>query len=73
MSTQVGPFVDDTEELRWCGFLGHTVVVLTDGHGKLETCDLKSAREYAAECKPEAKPRIYRRTKIGWRFVEARP
>ncbi len=66
---RVGPFVDDKEELKYRGFMGHTVCVLTTGGGSLETCDLKSARAYAAEQGPGRNPRIYRRTRTGWRAV----
>lgn len=58
----------DKIELRYCGMLGHTIVVLTDGGGKLESCDLNSARRYAKE-EVARNPRIYKKTRKGWRRV----
>lgn len=61
--------IDDLE-LRFCGVLGHTVVVLTDGAGKLETCDVARARSYAKENEAH-RPRIYQRASKGrWKLVE---
>lgn len=65
---RVGPFIDDRDELKWRGLMGHTVCVLTTGGGSLETCDLARARTFAAE-EIAHNPRIYRKTKRGWSAV----
>jgi hypothetical protein len=60
--------------LEYAGALGHEYVVTLERDGnervRLETDDIASARREYAECvNPTTLPRIYRRTKMGWRLT----
>jgi hypothetical protein len=61
----------DQELLRYCGILGHTVVVISghgdDRSGRYETCDLSRARQFAADLSADLNPVVYLRGKRGWR------
>lgn len=60
--------------LEYAGALGHEYVLTLERDGiervRLETDSLDSARREYAECvNPTELPRIYRRTKMGWRLT----
>lgn len=61
----------DRRVLKYCGFLGHTVVVVRDAkaggrHAGLECSDLGQARTYAASA-VTANPIVYRRAGKTWK------